>query len=93
MKIYEYRWLTGSGCFAFTDRFHDADDAAGLQGGLQPIGRVLHVGHVDAQAAVFTEKDHGGALLLVARRVTDRNHVLNLKGQRGVSMCDPNSIG
>ena len=70
--------LTGGGGLALADRLHDADATAGLQGGLQPVGGVVHVGHVDAQAAVLTQQDHGCALLLAAGRVADGNHVLDL---------------
>ena len=74
------RGLTDGGCLALADGLHDADDAAGLQGGLQPVGGVLHVGHVDAQAAVLTQQDHRRPLLLVAGRVPDGHHVLDLGG-------------
>lgn len=49
---------------------------------MEPVGRVLHVGHVDPQAAVLAQEDHGGPLLLVAGRVPDGHHVLDLEGQR-----------
>lgn len=39
--------LTDSSCLALADRLHDADDTARLQGGLEPVGGVLHIGHVD----------------------------------------------
>ncbi len=77
-------WLTGRGCLAFADGFHDADHTARLKGGLEPIGRVLHVGHVYAETAIFTQQYHGGALLLVACCVTDCNHVLNLRGRERI---------
>ena len=70
--------LTGSGGLALADWLHDADATAGLQRRLQPVGGVVHVGHVDAQAAVLTQQDHGGALLLAAGRVADGHHILDL---------------
>lgn len=39
---------------------------------------VVHIGHVDSQASIFTEKDHGGALLLITGCVSDSYHILNL---------------
>ena len=72
------RGLTDGSSLALSHRLHDADDTAGLQGRLEPVGGVLHVGHVNAQAAVLTQQDHGGPLLLVAGRVPNGNHVLDL---------------
>lgn len=48
------RGLTDGGCLALSNRFHYADDTAGLQGWLKPVGGVLYVGHVNAQAAILT---------------------------------------
>ena len=70
--------LTDSSCLALADRLHDADDTARLQGGLEPVGGVLHIGHVDPQAAIFTQQDHSSSLLLIAGCVADGHHVLNL---------------
>lgn len=72
------RDLTDGSSLALSHRFHDANDTAGLQGRLEPVGGVLHVGHVNAQAAVLTQQDHRGPLLLVAGRVPNGNHVLDL---------------
>jgi len=70
--------LTDSSCLALADRLHDADDTARLQGGLEPVGGVLHIGHVDPQAAIFAQEDHSSPLLLIAGCVADGHHVLNL---------------
>ena len=84
------RGLTDGSCFALSNRFHYADDTAGLQGGLKPVGGVLHIGHVDAQAAILTQQDHRCPLLLIAGRVPDGNHVLDLGGgDRGVVVPAP----
>lgn len=72
-------FLTDSSCLALANGLHDADDAAGLKRRLEPIGRILYVGHVDPQAAIFTQEDHSGPLLLIAGCVTDGHHVLNLQ--------------
>lgn len=71
--------LTNSSCLALANWLHDADDAARLERGLEPVGGILYVGHVDPQAAIFTQEDHSGPLLLIAGCVTDGHHVLNLE--------------
>lgn len=77
-----YEKVLTNGCgLALANWLHDADDTARLERGLEPVGGVLYVGHVDPQAAVFAQKDHGGSLLLVAGCVTDGHHVLNLQKQ------------
>lgn len=80
----DLRGLTDGGCLPLSNRLHYADDTAGLQGWLKPIGGVLHVGHVNAQAAILTQQDHSCPLLLVAGRVPNGNHVLDLgEGDKG----------
>ena len=73
--------LTNSSCLALANRLHDADDAARLERGLEPVGGILYIGHVDPQAAIFAQEDHSGPLLLIAGCVTDGHHVLNLQRQ------------
>lgn len=75
------RSLTDCSCFALSNRLHDADDTAGLQGWLQPVGGVLHVGHVNAQAAILTQQNHCCPLLLIAGHMPNGNHVLDLGGE------------
>lgn len=75
--------LTNSHRLALAHRLHDADDATRLERRLEPVGRVLHVSHVDSQAAVLTQEDHGSPLLLVAGCVTDSHHVLDLEEREG----------
>ena len=70
--------LTSSSSFALADRLHDTDATAGLQRGLEPVGGVVHSGHVDSQASVLTEKNHGCTLLLITGSVADSDHILNL---------------
>lgn len=82
------RGLTDCSCFTLSHRFHDADDTAGLQGWLEPVRGVLHIGHVNAQAAILTQQNHGCPLLFIAGSVPNGNHVLYLgkgKGTRNVS--------
>lgn len=43
-----WRSLTDGSCFALSNRLHYADDTAGLQRWLKPVGGVLHIGHVNA---------------------------------------------
>lgn len=74
--------LTSSSSFALADRLHDTDATAGLQRRLEPVRRVVNIGHVDPQASVLTEKNHGGTLLLITGRVTDSYHILNLWEKR-----------
>lgn len=83
--------LTDSSSFAPPDRFHYADDTAGLQGWLKPVGRIFHVGHVNAQAAILTQQDHCCPLLLIASCVPNGNHVLDLGQRNGISShtCRP----
>lgn len=75
--------LTDGSRLALPNRLHYADDTAGLQGRLEPVGGVLHVGHVNAQAAILTQQDHCGPLLLIAGRMPNGNHVLDLAGDKG----------
>lgn len=77
------RGLTDGSCFTLANRLHYADHTAGLQGGLKPVGGVLHIGHVNAQAAILTQQNHCCPLLLVAGCVPNGNHVLDLDGDKG----------
>lgn len=70
--------LTSSCCFALADRLHDTDATAGLQRGLEPVRGVVNIGHVDSQASILTEKNHGCALLFITGSVSDCYHILNL---------------
>lgn len=73
--------LTNSSCLALANWLHDADDTARLERGLEPVGGVVYIGHIDPQAAIFAQEDHSGPLLLIAGCVTDSHHVLNLQRQ------------
>lgn len=73
--------LTNSSCLALANWLHDADDAARLERGLEPVGGILYIGHIDPQAAIFAQEDHSRPLLLIAGCVTDGHHVLNLQTQ------------
>jgi hypothetical protein len=75
------RGLTDCGCFALSNRLHDTDNTARLQGWLEPEGSILHIGHINAQAAILTQQYHGRPLLLIAGCVPNSNHVLDLKGR------------
>ncbi len=70
--------LTSSSSFALADWLHDTDAAAGLQRGLEPVRGVVHIGHIDSQASVLTEKNHSRTLLLITGCVSDCYHILNL---------------
>lgn len=80
-KMYFRNKLTDCSGFALADGFHDTDAAAGLEGGLEPVGGVLHIGHIDPQTSILTQEDHRRPLLVVARRVTYRHHILNLQNK------------
>ena len=67
----------GSLCFPL---FLDADvahDGVRLERVVHPVVGVVVVGHVDLEAAVFTQQNESRALIRAAR-VTDHNHVLDL---------------
>ena len=48
--------------FFLLDGFEYGDGALGLQGRRHPEVGVIHVGHVDPEAAVLTKQDQGSAL-------------------------------
>ena len=47
--------LTWLGCFLLPDRLQHRDDTVGLHGGEHPVFGLIDVGHIDPQAAVFTQ--------------------------------------
>lgn len=73
------RGLTDGRRLALSHRLHYANDTTGLQGRLEPVGGIFHISHINAQAAIFTQQDHGCPLLFVAGCVPDGNHVLDLE--------------